>query len=650
MNAQRMYKEARPLFWPWCAVLCAGALPLLHPPYPLGEISYLGFVLGIPLLAALPFGNEFQNRTFSLLLSQPISRMEIWREKLSITAIVVFTALLVFFSSWRASGVHAGREIMGYLAATAIVFVASAPFWTLFTRSTVGGVVLNFGVYIFIFVLGNQVLFWGTGYSKQGTSTFVATMSIVFLGYAGLMLWLGWRKLARFQAIGDMAGDDLLTAGPNVLPGALVRWLRCRPRGAVLNLIRKEFRLLRPVWLISLLAAVGWGCLTLLGLLYPRGLTRIFGTALVDVGVISTLMIPILAGSLSLGEERTSGTHSWHLTLPVSARRQWFIKLCMALFAGTVGAGLAPLLIAGRLLGSPHMLADVHVGRDLLVGAVLLTFAAFWCACAVKGTVPAVLWALPVTIALYFAMELGKWAGPALTNLFLPRFDPFANVKFAAAVSSMFGTFRISRSAFWEFFYNRGYFAPMVWAVLVPTLFLAVIQSYRLFRAQIQDSALSLVRNLLPLAVVPFLCSFSLMAFFLFVVRARSQESTALFETVQAIQKIQSGTAKLDAAHPLELTVEDLAKASTLSKSTRRFLGSSRITLSLDEPPHHGQLGCAENRLPHRLSALGYSWYSAIIPLADGSRFIMAFDPVTHSVISAGFCGGPPPRLPLGAH
>ena len=106
MNAQRMYKEARPLFWPWCAVVCAGAVPLLHPPYPLAEISGLGFLLGMPLLAALPFGNEFQNRTFSLLLSQPISRMEIWREKLSITAIVVFTADLISLSCLRGSGVQ----------------------------------------------------------------------------------------------------------------------------------------------------------------------------------------------------------------------------------------------------------------------------------------------------------------------------------------------------------------------------------------------------------------------------------------------------------------------------------------------------------------------------------------------------------------
>ena len=168
-----------------------------------------------------------------------------------------------------------------------------------------------------------------------------------------------------------MAGDDLLMAGPDVMPGALAGWLRCRPTGAVLNLIRKELRLLRPVWLISLLAAVGWACLTLFGLLYERGFSRNFETAVVIVGVVSTLMIAILAGSLSLGEERTSGTHAWHLTLPVSALLQWLIKLSVALFAGIVGAGLLPMLIAGRLFGSSRVFVDVHSGIGWLL--VVLT-------------------------------------------------------------------------------------------------------------------------------------------------------------------------------------------------------------------------------------------------------------------------------------
>jgi hypothetical protein len=653
MNARRMYKEARPLFWPWCVVVGAGALPLLHPPYPLGQISLLGVVLGVVVLATLPFGNEFQNRTFSLLLSQPTSRLQIWREKLSISAMVVFTAVLVCFSCSKANGVHTDREIWGYAVAAAIVFVASAPFWTLFTRSIVGGVVLNFGVYTFIFVLGDQVLFWGRGYSKLAASTFVATMSLVFLGYAGLMVWLGWRKLTRFQAIGDMAGDDLLTTGPEVLPGALASWLRCRPTGAVLNLFRKEFRLLRPVWLISLLAAVGWACLTLSGLLHPQGLARNFETVLVSVGVISTLAIAILAGSLPLGEERTSGTHLWNLTLPVSARRQWFIKLCMALVAGLAGAGLVPLLIAGRLLGSPHLLADVHVGRDLLVGAVLLTLAAFWCACAVNGTVRAVLWVLPVMIALYFAGELGTWAGPALTNLFLSRFDPFANVKFADAVS------RLGPNAFFRLIDTAASNGTdsvqaalvLTMTILVPTLLYAAIQSYRLFRAQLQDRVLSVVRSLLPLAVIAFLCSFASLAYYTFVGRAAWEawdpRMTAVFETVQALQKIQSGAGKPDASHPLELTVEDLAKASTISKSTRRLLGSYHITLGLEEPPHRGRFGCPENPWPRGLFDLRISWYSAIISLTDGFRFFVAIDPVTHSPISVGICAGHLPPFPI---
>ena len=156
------------------------------------------------------------------------------------------------------------------------------------------------------------------------------------------MLWLGGRMLARFQATGGMAGDDLLMAGPDVMPGALAGWLRCRPTGAVLNLIRKELRLLRPVWLISLLAAVGWACLTLFGLLHERGFSRNFETAVVIVGVVSTLMIAILAGSLSLGEERTSGTHAWHLTLPVSALPPVAHQAVHGAVRGFRGRGAAP--------------------------------------------------------------------------------------------------------------------------------------------------------------------------------------------------------------------------------------------------------------------------------------------------------------------
>src|SRR5205807_676243 len=169
------------LFWPWCAVIIAGALRLVEQSdsallrggalqgiHPLVEaISFLGFFVGIPLLATLSLGNEFHHRTLQLLLSQPVSRMEIWSEKLIVTIVAV-------------------------------------------------------------------------------------------LSYAGVMLWLGRRALARFQVTGGLAGDDLLMAGPKMMPRAVAEWLRCRSTSPLLNLIRKELRLLRPVWLISLLAVPAW--------------------------------------------------------------------------------------------------------------------------------------------------------------------------------------------------------------------------------------------------------------------------------------------------------------------------------------------------------------------------------------------------------
>ena len=651
VRTMRFLKEARPMLWVWCAIALLAGPRLMHPYDWTLAIWAIGYFFGIPLLAALPFGNEFQHHTLSLLLSQPVGRIRIWGEKLSITVVAAVSAALGLLLALRATSFLPDGNETHVAVAWIVATIASATFWTLLARSTVGGVALTIVVQLFLYLPVDLVRWrYGIEYLSFGSTISIPTITFVFLCYAAVMLWLGWRRLARFQVTGGMAGDDLLTAGPDVMPGALVGWLRCRPSGQTVNLIRKELRLLRPVWLITLLAFVGWIGLTVFGLVHERGSTSPFTLRVASVnwpavvwivGVTSTLIVAILAGSLSLGEERTSGTHAWHMTLPVSAARQWIIKLLMALCAGLVGAWLLPILLmvaGGSLFGSPFKLVEFNFGMFWLVVVLLLSFASFWCACAAKGTVSAVLWVFPVLIALYFAGELGKWAGPAITDLFFSRFDPFANLRVANAVSSMFETFAISRLAFWEFFYNRGYIAPMVGTILVPTLFLAVIQSYRLFRAQLQDSALSLVRNLLPLAVVAFLCSFSFMAFFSFVGRSNGQELIALFETIHAIEKIQSGEAKLDAAHPLQLTVEDLAKVSQLSKSTRRILGNSHFTLALDEPPHHGHFGCAENPEPRGLPTLGYSWYSAIVPLADGSHVFVVFDPVTHSTISAGFC------------
>jgi ABC-type transport system involved in multi-copper enzyme maturation permease subunit len=618
----RILKEARPLFWPWCAVALAGAVPLVRPLHSLEWISPIGLFLGIPLLATLSLGNEFQHRTLSLLLSQPVGRMEIWGEKMSVTLVAVLSAVLVFSLSLRAAPFQPDPQNLALAGAWIIATIASATFWTLFTRSTLGGVALNIAVLLFIIIALN-IAYWLSGllYLSMAYAIIVPTGTFVFLCYAGAMFWLGRRTLARFQATGGTAGDDLLMAGPDVMPVALAGWFHCRPTGAVLNLIRKEFRLLRPVWIITLLYVLGWTCVTLFRMVPERGSNKEFPVVGAMLIVFSTL-IAVLAGSLSLGEEKTSGTHAWQLTLPVSARRQWFIKLCMALFAGLVGAALLPILVliaGGFLFGSPFLFVDPQTGMVWwLLGVSLLTFAAFWCACAVNGTVRAVLWVFPVMIALGFAGNFGNRVAHELVDfVFSSRFNPFANFRFAWAVARVVnGHFRLLSLLV----------APMMYATLVggPVLLLALVQSYRLFRAQFQGSTRTVVRNLLPLAMLVFLCGVSLTAFNSSLQRGGGEVSMLVAATSRAIQKTLPAAAKLDATRPLQLTDDDVARAFPfpLPEGTRRWLRNARITVTSDKA-HPSGFYCVEDP---RWST--YCYYSATIHLADGTNLTELHEPM----------------------
>ena len=136
MNARmvRIRKEVRALFWPWCGVVIAGALPmlLLHSSTA-AKLNVLSFFFGIPLLATLSLGNEFYHRTFSLWLTQPVSRMQLWAEKMLVMCAAVLSAGVV---AWIGMFFFALPEMnLTYNKAAAIAYVivtmASATYWTL---------------------------------------------------------------------------------------------------------------------------------------------------------------------------------------------------------------------------------------------------------------------------------------------------------------------------------------------------------------------------------------------------------------------------------------------------------------------------------------------------------------------------------------
>jgi hypothetical protein len=114
---------------------------------------------------------------------------------------------------------------------------------------------------------------------------------------------------------------------------------------------------------------------------------------------------------------------------------------------------------------------------------------------------------------------------------------------------------------------------------------------------------------------------------------------TMFRETHEAIEKIQPGTANLDATHPLQLTVEDLAKASPLSERTRRWLRNSRVTF-LPDMPHPGRSYCCggNSRSITVAPDKAFSWYLADIHLASGSHCTVSFQAGTGWGIFGGVC------------
>lgn len=565
MSSQRtrIAKEARALFWTWCAVTLAGLLTWL--PHELryvrgvwidegvvhrvGSItgfltfvSSMGFWIGVPLLATLAFGNDFQYRTLPLLLSQPIDRMKVWKEKLIVTTIAALTIAFVY---------SLGRQDMSKLAVVWMVTaLCSATFWTLVARSIIGGLVLNLfqGTAI---VMTGQLMKW-MQWSIPSSPTIAAAIS-----YGIFMLWMGRRKLLRFEMT-DGIGGDLLLISPR-------GFLRCRSTGVFANLIRKEVRLLWPVWMLTLVCVAVVVFLGALQLLPGISSARLASLAIFLIFGLNGLST-VLAGCISMGEERTSGTHSWHMTLPMSARLQWLLKLTAAVLAAVVPLAFT-ILIAELTFGDLFTgVLDEHfqhhdVMEFLLLSAVV-AFAAFWSGCAVQGTVRAALLVFPVLGAMQSViLAILSIGGPLLISGVLDpvvlRLHPFP---FEGQTTS----FILKVTA--------GRFAPL-WFI-VPALVLMFFQTYGLFRREVRGSLLSGIRCLIPVVIVIVVVGGGSTIPFLVVSRAEQRVFNTLKETHDAVGKL---TLNLNAERPQQIAAEDLARTSQLAPATRRLLNNATI-------------------------------------------------------------------------
>jgi hypothetical protein len=575
----RLLKEARALFWPWCAVMLVGVSGPLIAEHTFGTqtryLAIFGFFLGVPLLAALSFGNEFQYRTVPVLLAQPSERLQIWREKLDVLLAAIVPVLLVYFAAWHAL-IERSLSFWVFTAAFFIAAMGSATLWTLIARSTVGGVILNaavqgglVGIGMMI-VTGTVIRFEDELPAKALPMLFAELVAVIC--YAALMLWLGRRKLARFELTGDDPGHDLILDRTRVLPESIARRFRVQRSDVALNLIKKEVRLLRPVWLLTVGVVAFLIVMMPFRIFFVRGSSQEFFVAVGSVGVaMYMLLAAILTGSVSMGEERQSGTHSWGLTLPLSVRRQWFIKFASSMSASLVCASL--VIAAAYFTLGPEFLSAVEAfggGPDpFMFAAALLTttLVAFWCSCAVDGTIRAAAWTLPLLLLIGSAAGAGAYvialaSSDGLIRQIVLYAHPVPPLRRLVAFG--FATFDVPS-----------------W--FVPAFALAVFQSYRFFRKERPESR-SVLQHLIPLCVLVFLCSLLPVGLITTIEEIYRQQSTVLNEMKVAIPRVPFDVSKLDAAHPLRVTVEDLSKVHPLSIIARSWLKSASITIYPIQP------------------------------------------------------------------
>ena len=563
----RAIKEFRPLLMPGGLVV-AGALAVASlgaAGRPLESLTTalwpVTFVVGIALAAALPFGSEFQQRTMVLLISQPISRGRIWFEKWVILAVAI--GIIGAISVLLTPDAVARQEGVRYFAALYVAaVVCSASYWTLVARSTVGGAVFSMSV-PFMLVLGITFVVDATlaptaaadGQGRRLTFGWVAVL------YSLTMLWLGWRRFANLQ-VTHASGES---AGPGGGLGAsrTLAWLRADPARSLRNLLVNEVHLHRPTFLVAAVLSGAWLAVLGTSAMQPaRG--QFFEVALNVVAMCHVVLVFLMAGCVSGGEEASLGVRTWQLTLPVSARRLWLVKLgAAALVAGVLGYALP------RILGT---LASVDFNQTVVallarpagLGAVVCVLVmGFWAAAMFGHTIRATVGAVTMLSALALCAIAAMGAGAYLTfltRLGMGLLTP-AMVRFQLTPHDLF---------------SRSTLTIGTWAIAALLVGIALRQSFMAFK-RVETGGRQMATSAGVLLAVAF------GSMLLVVVATNAAASMHESEPVRQLQlALQNVSDPAQAAYPAparRIVEQELLDKGTLSASTRAWIAGSEITV-----------------------------------------------------------------------
>ncbi len=575
----RLAKEFRGLLFPWCVCALAG-LGHLAERHQGGRVATFvimmaafGFFAGCLIVAATPFGSEFQQRTWPLVLGQPLERSQLWKEKFLAATVAVLALIAVHGAMVLVVGQKLPFDDMLPCVGFVVATICSAGFCALAARSVIGGMAFAACWQFVVMLVVSGALYacyklFGRDPAAPDMEKWPVVTAYVCAGalYSAFTLWLGWRTFAEME-VRDAPASANLALPDWMTPKKLATILRCQPAGNLRNLIRKEAGLQKPIFTIATVFVACWVVAFLLLLLEPSRRVIYVGT-LNALTAIHIAIIALLAGCVSLGDEKSLGVTAWHLTLPVSSRRQWFVKLLVSAATAILVGLVLPLFLSALTLIKARvgLFAVINTDTSTIVFAIVpmsvLVVLGFWCASFLENTVRAVLTLVLACAVLGTAASLAVWIA-----------DKFGGLQ-TGFLTSLIARFQWSPYSLDGVFPWGGIYLCLVAGATL----IALVQSFSQFR-RAQSQSAALFRHGAILAAVVFAIAFWVADFNVSMNNQRNQRfSSALVpEITTALRSVTLQDSELPEGQVGTLTLRALENSNPLSDRAKLWLRNSTI-------------------------------------------------------------------------
>ena len=322
----------------------------------------LAYGIGCLWMGATTFGAEFEGRTLNALLAQPISRWRLYWEKVGPLLVLEFLAIVEVATFGPANRWYgADHQFPWALLVPPLMAVSTGPTMGLICRGTQPAMVGMVGfpvALLWILAIGRSIPQWVAGHQETVeviNPSAMNSVSVSCLGvYLAVMAIAGYRVFARFESRGEAMGGGGIGYRLSLPVDWLVRRSLTGPVGA---LVRKELRLqIIPFLTAGLTLLIGIMVLTLRWIAHstgenPSGVAvsaRDTGAWLALLGILGAGTC-LAAGVIPIAEERALGTLDAQLTLPLTVRRLWWVKACVALGTAVCLGLLLPMGLAWLL-------------------------------------------------------------------------------------------------------------------------------------------------------------------------------------------------------------------------------------------------------------------------------------------------------------